>query len=66
MEYDPYPEPSHSSDSKSKLNPYVTVRQALKLLEEPNDSTDPLQQAYSKAKWYGKHCQGNIEVKLDH
>ena len=63
--YDPYPSTTHSKFTKNKINPLVTVRQALKGLKEPSESTDPSQKTFSKAKWYGKHCQGNIEVNLD-
>lgn len=41
------------------------MRKALQGLGEPEDSDDPAHQAYSKAKFMGRHCQGQIEVDLD-
>jgi DNA (cytosine-5)-methyltransferase 1 len=64
-EYDPYPQPTHSFDKNSGLLPVVTVRDVLSRLPEPEDSNDPSQKTYSRAKWYGKHCQGQTEVNLD-
>ena len=34
-------------------------------LPEPDDAEDINQKKYSKAKYMGKHCQGQQEVKLD-
>ena len=45
--------------------PFVSVRQAFVGLKEPEESDDVNQQKYSKAKFMGKHCQGQQEVKLD-
>ena len=56
--YDPYPIPTHK-------NNYVTVAQALIGLAEPENSGDLSQQKYSKAKFMGKHCQGQSEISLD-
>ena len=64
-EYDPYPQPTHSFNKNSELLPIVTVKDVLSSLPEPEDSNDPSQKTYSKAKWYGKHCQGQIEVNLN-
>lgn len=65
-EYDPYPLATHAYNSSGKdLLPPVTLRQAFVGLTEPNQSRDVSQQKYSKAKYMGKHCQGQIEVKLD-
>ena len=64
-EYDPYPLKTHSKNGDGNLLPHVTVRQCLTGLKEPNESEDSAQKTFSKAKWYGKHCQGQIEVKLD-
>lgn len=44
--------------------PFVSVKQALIDLKEPEYSDDISQQKYSKAKFMGKHCQGQQEVKL--
>lgn len=66
-EYDPYPCPTHYLDEKSRneiLKPFVSVKQAFIDLEEPEISNDASQQKYSKAKYMGKHCQGQQEVKL--
>lgn len=47
------------------MKKFVTVKQALEDLVEPEQSTDISQQKYSKAKYMGKHCQGQQEVRLD-
>lgn len=60
--YDPYPDKTHGGNG---LNPIVTVRDSLSGLVEPEESTDPSQNKYSKAKYMGAHCQGQTEVKLD-
>jgi DNA (cytosine-5)-methyltransferase 1 len=52
-----YPEPTH--DYKSN---FVTVKDAIFDLCEPEQSKDLSHQKYSKAKWYGKHCQGQTEI----
>lgn len=54
-EWNPYPSP-HSKK--------VKLKDILEDLPEPEDSSDPTHRTYSKAKWYGKHCQGQIEVNL--
>lgn len=67
-EYDPYPMPTHYIDEKCKndvLRPFVTVGQAFVDLQEPELSNDVSQQKYSKAKFMGKHCQGQQEIKLN-
>lgn len=65
-EYDPYPLVTHAYNNNGKcLLPPVTLRQAFVGLEEPQMSADISQQKYSKAKYMGKHCQGQTEVKLD-
>jgi len=55
-----YPPATHGG-----LRPFVTLRSAIFDLPEPGYSTDPSQRAYSKAKWYGKHCQGQTEISPD-
>lgn len=57
----PYPSPSHDWQSGD----FVSVGDVLLDLQEPENSTDKNQQAYSKARWYGKHCQGQSEVALN-
>lgn len=64
-EYDPYPQQTHSLDKNFDFLPIVTVKEALSSLPEPEDSNDPSQNTYSKAKWYGKHCQGQTEINLN-
>lgn len=68
--YDPYPVETHFLPNelvtvKDKRKKFVTVRDAFIGLKEPEDSEDLAQKSYSKAKFYGKHCQGQIEVDLD-
>lgn len=59
--YDPYPSPTHGNG----LSPIVTCRDVLADLPEPNEAEDTSQQKFSKAKYMGKHCQGQTEIKLD-
>lgn len=64
-EYDPYPIPTHSYNVEGeRLYPFVTCREALAGLKEPEMATDIAQTKYSKAKYMSKG-QGNIEIKLD-
>ncbi|MBQ8345302.1 MAG: DNA (cytosine-5-)-methyltransferase [Clostridia bacterium] len=64
--YDPYPPKTHCATGGGEgLLPPVTCREALVGLQEPADATDPAQKKYSKAKYMGKHCQGQTEIKLD-
>lgn len=64
-DYDPYPVPTHSFNVDGEnLYPFVTCREALEELDEPENTTDIAQTKYSKAK-YMKKGQGNIEIKLD-
>lgn len=65
-EYDPYPPKTHSFtvDDVSLLAP-VTCGEAFYGLSEPDVTDDPSQKKYSKAKYMGKHCQGQIEIKLN-
>lgn len=64
IEYNPYPQETHSRVDKT-LYPIVTCEDAFSELSEPEKSDDKSQQIYSKAKYMGKHCQGQTEVKLD-
>ncbi len=63
-EFSPYPKETHSKINKGLL-PLVTCADAFIELEEPEKSSDGSQQIYSKAKYMGRHCQGQTEVKLD-
>lgn len=60
-EYDPYPVKTHGD----KLAPIVTCTDVLIGLVEPEESDDPSQRKYSKAKYMGAHCQGQTEIKMD-
>lgn len=63
---DPYPFPTHSKSGGSDRLPWVSARSAFVSLKEPNKERNDLSQmAFSKAKWYGNHCQGNKEVNLN-
>lgn len=66
LEYDPYPPATHaySVQGKNLLSP-TNLYQAFYGLKEPNETDDLSQQKYSKAKYMGKHCQGQSEVNLD-
>ncbi len=50
-----YPFPTHKEKQ-------ISVAQIFKDLPEPEHSQDPSHRNYSKAKWYGKHCQGQTEL----
>lgn len=64
-EFDPYPEPTHSFNvTGTHLREPVTSREAFVGLDEPHESSDLSQQKYSKAKYMGRHCQGQTEVNL--
>jgi DNA-methyltransferase (dcm) len=61
-QFNPYPQTTHSLTGKAPRQ--VTVQEAIGDLLEPEVSPDLSQQAYAANKYYGKHCQGNIEVKM--
>jgi len=76
-EYDPYPLQTHeynrnevslfnchNNADSDKLLPPVNLLSAFEGLAEPEQSDDISQQLYSKAKFMGKHCQGQTEVNL--
>lgn len=58
-EYDPYPSATHTKST------FVPLKDILQKLDEPNNSNDISQQNYSKAKFMGKHCQGQSEINLN-
>jgi DNA (cytosine-5)-methyltransferase 1 len=61
--YNPYPKPTHAYTRKgNNLKEPVKVKAILDKLEEPELSSDPSQKYYSKAKFMGVHCQGQIEI----
>ena len=66
-EYDPYPLPTHTFDKKNHilLEKIVTCQETFFDLSEPEISDDISQKKYSRAKYMGKSCQGQTEVKLD-
>ena len=43
----------------------VVCRDVFSDLPEPEFSNDPSQKIYSKAKYMGRHCQGQTEIRLD-
>ena len=59
--YNPYPVKTHGNG----LAPIVTCNDALIGLVEPDQATDPSQTKYSQAKYMGKHCQGQTEIKMN-
>ena len=66
-EYDPYPIPTHAHtvSLEDGRMPIVTCADAFIGLVEPEFSNDKSQQKYSGAKYMGRHCQGQTEVKMD-
>ncbi|MCL2193095.1 MAG: DNA cytosine methyltransferase [Treponema sp.] len=63
--YDPYPPQTHAYTRNGEgLLPPTNLSQAFAGLSEPEKSSDVSQQKYSKAKYMGKHCQGQIEINL--
>jgi len=64
--FNPYPKPTHAHTSKeSNLKSAVQLKDIFRILEEPEKSMDLSQKYFSKAKYMGAHCQGQIEVKLN-
>lgn len=65
-EYNPYPHPTHACtfEDETLLSP-VTTGDVFINLSEPDQSIDPSQKAYSKAKYMSNGSQGQIEIKLD-
>lgn len=64
--YNPYPKPTHSFSLKGEqLKGHVKLKDVFKNLKEPEFAEDLSQKFYSKAKFMGKHCQGQTEIKLD-
>jgi len=63
--YDPYPPKTHGyTENADNLLPPTNLLQAFSGLKEPHMASDTAQQKYSRAKFMGKHCQGQTEVKL--
>lgn len=64
-QYNPYPNPTHSYTFEGDdLKHFVQLKDVFKHLEEPENTEDLSQKFYSKAKFMGKHCQGQTEIKL--
>lgn len=65
-EFSPYPPKTHAYTivEETLLSP-VSCRRAFLGLEEPEFTSDASQKVYSKAKYMGKHCQGQTEIKID-
>jgi DNA (cytosine-5)-methyltransferase 1 len=62
--YNPYPKPTHAyTTDGEKLKRHVDLKELFANIKEPENSKDLSQQFYSKAKFMGKHCQGQIEIK---
>lgn len=65
MEFDPYPIPTHAYNVEGeKLAPFVTCKEILNGLAEPDETDDISQTKYSKAAFL-KKGQGNVEIKMD-
>lgn len=64
--YNPYPKPTHAYTIKGEdLMDFVKLKDVFKNLVEPEKTDDLSHKYYSKAKFMGKHCQGQTEIKLD-
>lgn len=67
-EYNPYPVITHYLPSETKedhLSKFVTVREALAGLQEPDQADEIEQQKFSGARFLNPRLQGQQEVKLD-
>lgn len=66
-EYDPYPVVTHCEQGNpaNSILPFVKLKDVFSDLSEPSDADDVDQRKYSKAKYMGKHCQGQTEVNLN-
>lgn len=64
--FNPYPKPTHAYTTDGEdLKRHVDLKELFANLEEPEKSKDLSQMFYSKAKFMGKHCQGQTEIKPD-
>jgi len=62
-EFSPYPEATHSfTKNSANLKRPVPLKDIFSDIEEPDISDDPSQKYFSKAKYMGKHCQGQTEI----
>lgn len=63
--FNPYPKPTHNYNTgDSNMPSFVKLADIIGHLPEPDFSSDPSHKIYSKAKFMGKHCQGQNEVDL--
>ncbi len=64
--YNPYPKPTHAYTTDGEdLKRHVDLKELFQNLNEPEKSKDLSQMFYSKAKFMGKHCQGQTEIRPD-
>ena len=65
-EYYPYPKQTHkyTMHSTGTIDP-VSCKDVFEGILEPEESLDLSQMFYSKAKYMGKHCQGQTEIHID-
>jgi len=70
--YSPYPVATHRlngemhySSVENLMTAFTRSKQVLLDLKEPEESSDLSQMHFSKAKFMGKHCQGQKEVNLE-
>lgn len=70
--YSPYPVPTHRLNGEmhytsveSLMTSFTKCKDVLLDLREPKESEDLSQINYSKAKFMGKHCQGQKEIDLN-
>ena len=62
----PYPRPTHGCTVNDEtLATPVVLQDVFSLLKEPEESSDPSQRFYSKAKYMGAHCQGKMVFFLN-
>lgn len=62
--YNPYPRPTHAYTSDGEgLKQHVNLKEIFANIKEPDKTKDLSQKFYSKAKFMGKHCQGQTEIK---
>lgn len=63
--YNPYPQKTHGYTTKNEnLKNPVKLENIFRNLLEPEFSNDPSQIYFSKAKFMGKHCQGQTEINM--
>jgi DNA (cytosine-5)-methyltransferase 1 len=70
--FTPYPVPTHRLNGElhytsvaNLMKGFTKSKEVLLDLKEPECATDPSQMHYSKAKFMGVHCQGQIEVDFE-